>query len=61
MKSGIVANSPEIRRSELETDGLPQQLVKLTENTLDPEPNQQDIYSALGVKSHPGKSINTTI
>jgi len=26
-----------------------------------PEPNQQEIYSALGLKSHPGRSIKTTI
>jgi transposase len=26
-----------------------------------PEPNQQKIYSALGVKSHPGQAIKTTI
>ena len=26
-----------------------------------PEPQQQEIYSALGVKSHPGNSIKTTI
>jgi transposase len=26
-----------------------------------PEPNQQKIYSALGLKSHPGRSIKTTI
>lgn len=26
-----------------------------------PEPNQQEIYSALGVKSHPGLAIKTTI
>ena len=26
-----------------------------------PEPKQQEIYSALGIKSHPGKTIKTTI
>ena len=26
-----------------------------------PEPNQQEIYSGLGLKSHPGRSIKTTI
>ncbi len=26
-----------------------------------PEPNQQEIYSALGLKSHPGQAIKTTI
>jgi len=26
-----------------------------------PEPNQQEIYSALGIKSHPGHAVKTTI
>jgi hypothetical protein len=26
-----------------------------------PEPNQQEKYSALGVKNHPGQAIKTTI